>query len=517
MLDISPWYSPEIHGEFPTPRAAHSCDKIGDKLFFFGGWNGLEALDDLQMLYMVPKFKWQKLTSSDNRPSPRNNHASASYGNILIIHGGHNGEIWLDDMFQFEILKSDFYEYIEVNECLIGEWKKLAPCRNTSNPPARACHTLSRVFNKLYLFGGYNGSHCFNDLWMFDLVTKRWSEIILEGKIPFGRNGHCTVSNSRNIIFFGGHSGKSSVNEVLCFNLSTNTFSKPKMYGVCPPARKGHTTNIIDDNTIVVFGGYSRGIRSNCLYILDITNLPESVRWEQRIENQAPSPRQRHSTTTIGPGKIFLFGGYDGKNWLADAYILDTSKFLDSFHNRKISLPMLGNLGCLVDNPDFSDVVFILKNGETLYAHKCILIAQSSYFKAMFKVGMRESSSETIYLHHICKREFYAIIKFLYTSYLDEIDVEILCNIMHLADIYDIKSLSEICERKIRNYTDISNVCKLVDIANRYNANTIVDYCIEFAANHASIVIRSRDFQYLTSTNPHLAMKISNSAINNLL
>ena len=31
-------------------------------------------------------------------------------------------------------------------------------------PSARACHTLTRLAHKLYMFGGYDGAKCFNDL-----------------------------------------------------------------------------------------------------------------------------------------------------------------------------------------------------------------------------------------------------------------------------------------------------------------------------------------------------------------
>ena len=31
-------------------RAAHSCDKVGNFLYIFGGWNGKKALNDLYVL-----------------------------------------------------------------------------------------------------------------------------------------------------------------------------------------------------------------------------------------------------------------------------------------------------------------------------------------------------------------------------------------------------------------------------------------------------------------------------------
>jgi hypothetical protein len=37
-------------------------------------------------------------------------------------------------------------------------------------PTARACHSLNRVGKKLYLFGGYDGQECFNEIEIFDLA-----------------------------------------------------------------------------------------------------------------------------------------------------------------------------------------------------------------------------------------------------------------------------------------------------------------------------------------------------------
>ena len=35
---------------FVGSRAAHSCDKVHNNLYIFGGWNGKNALNDLYVL-----------------------------------------------------------------------------------------------------------------------------------------------------------------------------------------------------------------------------------------------------------------------------------------------------------------------------------------------------------------------------------------------------------------------------------------------------------------------------------
>lgn len=45
-------------------------------------------------------------------------------------------------------------------------WKELNP---TSQPPApRRAHTSFVYDDKMYIFGGWNGVECFNDMWYYD-------------------------------------------------------------------------------------------------------------------------------------------------------------------------------------------------------------------------------------------------------------------------------------------------------------------------------------------------------------
>lgn len=59
---FSMWYQPDVRfpdssEPVPGPRAAHSCNLIGNKLFVFGGWNGKKGLNDLNVLN-VDTMEW---------------------------------------------------------------------------------------------------------------------------------------------------------------------------------------------------------------------------------------------------------------------------------------------------------------------------------------------------------------------------------------------------------------------------------------------------------------------------
>lgn len=526
-MSQTPWTAGEFRGNPPSQRAAHTCNIIEDKLFLFGGWNGFLALNDFYVLYTSSEVMfWQKLIPSKKRPKQRNNHASAVYGNSLFVHGGHDGELWLNDMYEFSLRGTDSTESSstrafnytdEVNEELVGTWKRIKILNKSKSPSARACHSLTRLFGRLYLFGGFDGRHCFNDLWAYDIAKMTWSEIELDDCIPKCRNGHCAISSSKGIIFFGGNTGKEYIGDVSVYDPEKKEFQTPKPFGVCPSPRKGHSLALLDEVSAIMFGGYDGRNRCNDLFILDISELPSIVRWERVIEKNPPSPRQRNSLTTIPGGKCILFGGYDGNCWKSDTYLLDIRKFSNSLHSKNVSFPMLSNLDSLVDNPDFSDVVFILENEETLYAHKCILVTQSQYFKSMFKIGMAESESREIRLEHIPKKEFKVLIRFLYTSYLDETDLQTLCNVLLIADSYNLTALSDLCVKTVKQLVEIDNVCEILIIAHRCKLESLVKFCTDFASCHVDSLISDPKFERLSNEFPKLALSISNSVISKLI
>ena len=49
---------------------------------------------------------------------------------------------------------------------------------------------MSRVGRKLYMFGGYDGDKCFNDIDILDLDTMTWIQPQVSGMIPMARNAH---------------------------------------------------------------------------------------------------------------------------------------------------------------------------------------------------------------------------------------------------------------------------------------------------------------------------------------
>ena len=57
----------------------------------------------------------------------------------------------------------------------------------------------------MYVFGGKNDdAEKLNDLWVYNLVEKRWVEIEASGEVPFERSGHSSDVYKDYLVIFGG-------------------------------------------------------------------------------------------------------------------------------------------------------------------------------------------------------------------------------------------------------------------------------------------------------------------------
>mmetsp|Transcript_28647 Transcript_28647/g.28289 ORF Transcript_28647/g.28289 Transcript_28647/m.28289 type:complete len:255 (+) Transcript_28647:353-1117(+) len=250
---------------------------------------------------------------------------------------------------------------------------------------------MNRVGKKLYLFGGYDGYRCFNDIDVLDLKAMTWLQPYIEGQIPMARNAHTMTAVGTKLFLFGGHSGNKHLKDLHILDTEIMTWQEPDIFGSPPKGLRGHTANLIGTK-IYLFGGYDGRGRSNDLYILDT----ECMTWAHPLEAEgSPAGRQRHTTCAIGNKQLYVFGGFDGNKWLNDVFVLDVGKLEASEIAGEAVTNLITNMKKLVNNSTFSDVTFIVE-GQEIYAHKAILVEQSEHFKAMFCGGMLESQQSRI-------------------------------------------------------------------------------------------------------------------------
>ena len=86
--DIRKWTNPKCFGEVPSPRSAHCCTIIREKVWLFGGYNdNLGCLDDFFQLNMQ-SLTWMQIQTGNPHPALRCGHTlTATTDNQLVLHG----------------------------------------------------------------------------------------------------------------------------------------------------------------------------------------------------------------------------------------------------------------------------------------------------------------------------------------------------------------------------------------------------------------------------------------------
>ncbi len=378
-------------------------------------------------------------------PSPRSGAASVVVDNKLYVFGGYGGGTGrLDDFYSFDFLTST-WEQVEV----LGNVKP--GCRENNGV------VISDSSRSIILFGGYNGSNWLNDLWKFDIDTKRWTCIQETGSssgideanagISFGGNpvaaaarkrptprfGYVSVVHNNKLILWGGFDGAGWMNDMYVFCFVTLTWSQIEQNGTLPSVRSCPAW-AKDDKYVYIQGGYDGMERKDDFFACSL----DTYTWQQMPSlGSTPSPRYYHSCVLYG-NKLFMYGGYSGSQRLGDMYAYDFetnhwspvdcsngeapsgrsslvaqvySNYLYVFGGyngsfvtndmfkcrlRPIGIPspsLVSHFRRLINDSETSDICFLVE-GEKVYAHKAVLAVRSDYFRAMlFNGHMRESSS----------------------------------------------------------------------------------------------------------------------------
>jgi N-acetylneuraminic acid mutarotase len=173
--------------------AAGVFDPVAGDLVTFAGFTNQGRFDD------VWRFGAAGTTWTDVSPvaSPleRCLHSASydSYGHRMIMYGGQNAGA-RDDIWAFDL---------DTNT-----WAELTP---VVRPPGRwfAAHAYDAANNRVTIFGGNTGSEVKNEVWVFDLWTDSWTELLPSGTPPAAREGAACIYDGANdrLVVFGGMSG----------------------------------------------------------------------------------------------------------------------------------------------------------------------------------------------------------------------------------------------------------------------------------------------------------------------
>ncbi|KAK5114251.1 hypothetical protein LTR85_010316 [Meristemomyces frigidus] len=320
----------------PFPRYGAAVNATGSKdgsVYLMGGLiNGSTVKGDLWMVEAGAPgnsgMTCYPVATTSEGPGPRVGHASLLVGNAFIVFGGDT------KMDEGDALDDTLY----LLNTSTKQWSRALPAG--PRPPGRYGHTLNILGSKIYIFGGQVEGYFFNDLVAFDLnalqqATNKW-EILIQntidggpphGQIPPARTNHTMVSYNDRLYLFGGTDGVHWFNDVWSYSPHTNSWTQLECIGYIPSPREGHAAALVGD-VMYIFGG--RTEEGNDLGDLAAFRIT-SRRW-YTFQNMgpSPSPRSGHSMTTVGKSIVVLAGEPSSAPRdpveLGMAYFLDTGK-----------------------------------------------------------------------------------------------------------------------------------------------------------------------------------------------
>ena len=250
-------------------------------------------------------------------PCARSLHTAAIWNDQMLVFGGYDGESRRNDFYSFHFKTS--------------EWTRIDERGNNASgtpPSPRDRHCAVVHGNGFYVFGGFDGAARVNDLYKYDFIEGKWSQILPDSDNPTWpspRHSHSAVVHNDKMLIFGGYDG-SYRNDLYEFNFITNVWAVIDVIGRIPRQRY-RATCVVHDNCLILHGGHD-GTRH-----LDDTNALdlETKRWVSLVSAGTPPINRDSHVSFMFNDAMFIFGGSAGGTALMDIHELILERSEDGF------------------------------------------------------------------------------------------------------------------------------------------------------------------------------------------
>ncbi|RLN27724.1 hypothetical protein C2845_PM05G14010 [Panicum miliaceum] len=176
------------------------------------------------------------------------------------------------------------------------------------------------------------------------------------------------------------------------------------------------------------------------------------------------------------------------------------------------------HLGELLESQVGADVTFAL-SGESFAGHKNVLAARSPVFMAEFFGGMREKTSGRVKIKEIEPSVFGAMLRFIYTDAVPELDKKmepttatLAQHLLVAADRYGLDRLKVMCERWLADGIGVGTAAAMLSPAERHGCSQLKARCVEFIAGESrknlDAVMETQGFKDLMVNSPSLMAEL---------
>jgi N-acetylneuraminic acid mutarotase len=559
------WSRVDCKGDvMPGVRENNGMVVHGDCLYLFGGYNGSTWLNDFHR-FDLEQSRWSVVdvaNDSADPPAPRFGYVSSVWSDTFIVFGGYDGTTWLNDTHAFSFVDR--------------RWS-LVQAKGAA-PSIRSCPSWTQRAKSIYIFGGYDGVQRMNDFYEFNVETFTWTEILSTGDVPSQRYFHASVVYDDTMYTFGGYNGSSRLNDMHRFDFGTSRWTRIDP-GVAADRRRAGRADGASASAASTrpaqndAGGRGRrgsgssadGARPQTARQEDgdaeaggaalrsgfEASVPAAGPVDRRAEGGSagsarvgsrghPSGRSSIVAQVYGNSMV-VFGGYDGRIVLNDFY---------EFRFAPVLVPpptLVQDLRQLVDNPDLSDVVFVVE-GRDVHASRVHLAARSEHFKAMLFGGMREGAGRPgkgrphpgpgkgrpsagpgngdggagdpgpdrdeasglprVVVEDVRHDVFLKLMEFLMTDAVQTIPHDLAVPLLIASERFLLARLKALCEDSIRKRIAVDNVVETFIAADHHRAAGLKELCLEFIVENMDAVKRTPTFSPQMTREPELLMEV---------
>ncbi|CAM0877015.1 unnamed protein product [Alopecurus aequalis] len=192
-------------------------------------------------------------------------------------------------------------------------------------------------------------------------------------------------------------------------------------------------------------------------------------------------------------------------------------KEIDNEEARVPTSDLCRHLGDLLKNEDAADLTFQV-GGQRFPAHRCVLAARSSVFKAQLLGTMKESSGSPIEIHDMEAHVFKSLLHFIYTDTMPHVpesaesrgDLVMAGHLLVAADRYNIGKLKLICEEKLCSHIDSDMAATSLALAEQHGFHGLKQACFKFLDSPSNLeaMIASDGFEHLKSSCPSVLKEL---------
>jgi len=138
------------------------------------------------------------------------------------------------------------------------------------------------------------------------------------------------------------------------------------------------------------------------------------------------------------------------------------------------------DFGNLLQSEEMSDFKIFCEN-EVFLCHKVILFSRSNMWKTMFNNNMLESLENCTTIRDFKPEIVKLLLHYIYTGRLDIKDVKANAKVLlHVADKYQLKGLTKLCEDQLVTAIDNDTVLDMVMTADLYHADVLKKAAIKW-------------------------------------